>query len=260
MDGKLKATAAIVRCWKNPHVERQVRNLLTIGLGRIIVVVDAAKEAPDLVTRGFLGELVRDARVQLIEMQSGFTWTHALNRALMAVQMENVRRRDGRSPIRFLLPISVEAHATRTHIETMLDAATDDPSVGVVGTSFAARQNGNAVELGRSYRHPRNTMMLIRLEALGSLAPGFAAWCDDLGGMEDIEFVLRMRALAGLQVVMLDLTVPLIVGVNWDQAQKEQRERSAMDAIIATWRQLFPDPSPELERINEVIRDMRLEE
>lgn len=261
VDGKLKATAAIVRCWNNPHVERQVRNLLTIGVGRIIVVVDSAKEGPDNTTRAYLGNLLLDGRVFLIEMRSGFTWANALNRALMSIQMANVHwRARGEDAFRFVLPISIEAHATREHIAAMLDAATDDPTIGVVGMTFAARQSGNAVELGRSYRHPRNTCMLIRIEAFGQLFGGFDPRCDDLGGMEDIEFVLRMRALSDLTAVMLDLQVPLIVGVNWHQPTKEVRERKAMDDIIAMWRLVFPDASPEAERINTVIAKMRLEE
>jgi hypothetical protein len=261
VDGKLKATAAVVRCWNNPHVERQVRNLLTIGIGRIIVIVDSAKEGPDQTTRAYLGNLLLDGRVFLIEMRSGFTWANALNRALMSIQMTNVHRRArGEDGFRFVLSISVEAHATREHIEAMLDAATDDPTIGVVGTTFAARQSGNTIELGRSYRHPRNTCMLIRIEVFGQLFGGFDPRCDDLGGMEDIEFVLRMQALSNLKVLMLDLKVPLIVGVNWHQPTKEARERKAMDDIIAIWRLLFPDASPEAARINAVIAEMRLQD
>lgn len=262
LNDRLLATAAIVRCYKNPHVERQVRNLLTIGLGRVIVVVDSAKEAPDPMTRGCLENLLLDGRVQLIEMRNGFTWANALNRALMSIQMTNVHW-NARAPeyvFRFVLPISVEAHVTREHIDAMLDAATKEPSIGVVGTSFAARQSGNVVTLGRSYRHPRNTCMLIRIESFGRLFGGFDPKCDDLGGMEDIDFVLRMRALSDLRVVMLDLKVPLIVGVNWNQEQKEAREQRAMDAIIDAWSLMFPDASSEAKRINTVIAEMRLKE
>ncbi|MDP3771364.1 MAG: hypothetical protein Q8R16_03625, partial [bacterium] len=119
LEDRLQATAAIVRCWNNPHVERQVRNLLTIGLGRVIVVVDATKEGPDNTTRAYLGNLLLDGRVFLIEMQRGFTWANALNRALMSIQMANVHWsvRMPESVFRYVLPISVETHVTREHIE-----------------------------------------------------------------------------------------------------------------------------------------------
>jgi hypothetical protein len=258
MIGKLFSTVAILRSYNNKFVEKQVRNLLTIGLGHIIVVVNAPADKG--ATRGYLGDLVTDSRVQVIEMTEGYSWANALNIALMAIKIANVRRVQARkAAFRFVFTVSVEAGFTKAQIEDMLDAATDDLSVGVVGTSFRGIQDGNEISLGRSYQHPRNTGMLIRLEAFGCHMGGFDARCDAMGGMEDIDFCLSMTALSELRVEMLDLKVRLVVGTNYHQPTKEVREREAMDKIIAMWRGLFPLETEERSRIESAISEMGLE-
>ncbi len=255
MQGKLSSTCAIVRSFNNKYVEKQVRSLSAMGIGKIIVVTDAARDKG--ATRHFLGAHLENGRVQLIEMQEGYSWANALNIALMAVRMANIRDRKLR--FRFVFTVSVEAKFTAEHVERMLDAATDDESVGVVGTTFEGRQDGNVVSLGRSYRHPRNTGMLIRIEAFGFLFGGFDARCDRIGGMEDIDFVLDMIAVADLRYVMLDLGVPLVLGNHYHQPSKEIREREAVDSIIAHWRSLFPNGTPERDRIEIAIDCMGID-
>lgn len=259
MNGKLASTVAVIRSYNNKHVVKQVRKLYASQVGKIIVVTDAQQDMG--ATRGHLDAFIKADRVQLIEMYNGYTWANALNIALMAVKMANVRRRAaGKTPFRFVLNVSVEAQFTKAHLEQMLDAATDDESVGVVGTSFEGRQDGNAVSLGRSYRHPRNTGMLIRIEAFGALFGGFDARCDAIGGMEDIDFLLGMLAVSDLTYAMLDLKVPLIVGNHFHQPTKEFREQGAMDKIIAHWRSLFAGDSAERNRIDMAIAMMGLED
>ncbi len=257
MNGKLSATVAVIRSYNNKFVEKQTKSLLAAGIGRVIVVTDPTKDK--YATRAFLGMLLDDSRVQLIEMTEGYSWANGLNIALKAVQITNIRQRvTGRTPFRFLFPVSVETQFTRTHLETMLDAATDDPTIGVVGTSFEGRLDGNPVDLGSSYRHPRNTGMIIRLEAFGALLGGFDARCDAMGGMEDIAFVLEMLALSDLRYEMLDLKVPLILGQHYHQPTKEAREREAMDKIITHWMCLFVPDSAEWTRILEAVTAMGL--
>ncbi len=258
MNGKLSATVAVIRSYNNKHVTTQVKNLLTAGIGRVIVVTNGPADKG--ATPGYLGTLVNDVRVQIIEMTEGYSWANALNVALKAIQMANVSRRISWYPeFRFILNVSVEAQFTRAHLEAMLDAATDDRMIGVVGTSFEGRLDGNLVDLGRSYRHPRNTGMVIRLEAFGAMLGGFDARCDGMGGMEDIAFVLEMLALSNLQYKMTDLQVPLILGQHHHQPTKEEREQGAMDKILAFWRNLFPQNSPERERIDSAIATMGLD-
>lgn len=258
MTGKLQAVAVVIRTYNNSKIAQAVRSYLTMEVGRIYVVVNAAEDKEN--TRGFLGALMQDARVQVLEMLEGYSWSNALNRALMAIQIGNVRARQaGTREIRFVFNASVEAQFTLEQVSRMLDEATDDPAIGVVGTSFEGRQDGNEVSLGRSYRHPRNTGMVVRLEALGSLFGGFDPWCDDRGGMEDIDFILRMLALSPLTVRMLNLKVRLIVGKNHHQPTKERNEQKAMDEIIGRWRALFLEGSEERTRIDAVIAEMGIE-
>lgn len=254
MRDKLAATAAIVRSFNNKHVEKQVRNLRNAGIGRVIVVSDATRDKG--ATRGFLAGLLESGNVQLIEMHEGYSWSNALNIALKAVLMANIRTRN---QFRFILNVSVEAQFTSTHLETMLDAATNDLSIGVVGTSFQGKQDGNVISLGRSYRHPRNTGMLIRIEAFGPMMGGFDARCDSIGGMEDIDYILGMLSVSNFTYKMLDLQVPLVVGANYHQPTKEKNEQAAMDKIIAHWLGLFPVGTNERQRIEDAISKMGLD-
>jgi len=248
---------AIIRTWNNKFISKQVRNLLNMDVGKIIIVCNATPDKG--ATKGFLGNLLTDPRVQLIEMYDGYSWSNALNRALMAIQMANVKKRQsGQAEFRFVFNISVEAGFSQDHLEQMLDAMSDDPQVGVVGTSFEGHQDSNVISLGRSYRHPRNTGMLIRLEAF--IFGGFDQRCDDIGGMEDIDFCLRMLALSAMKVLMLKLDIPLVVGVNYHQPTKEGNERKAMDNIIAYWRYLFNYGTSERTRIDDAIAEMGVEE
>ena len=255
---RLKSTVAVIRTYNNPHVVKQVKNFLRIGVGKIIVVVNEAQDKGS--TRGYLGRLVRDRRVQILDIFEGYTWSTALNRALMAVKMANIQLRKKHQPeFRFILNVSVESQFTQEHVVAMINIAAEDPKIGVVGTSFSGVQSGNIISPGRSYRHPRNTGMLIRIEAFGPFWGQFDPFCDDIGGMEDIDFILGMLATTDLKVKMLNLKVRLVVGKNYHQPTKEKREQKAMDIIFKRWRKLFCPGSPERERINEVIRSMKLE-
>lgn len=258
MKGKLAATAAVIRSFNNPHVTKQVRNLLTYGIGKIVVVTDASRDMGS--TRGFLGSLLDEGRVELHEMATGYSWSNALNLGLHVIQMANAESAaTGKPAFRFVLNTSVEALCTKKHLEAMLDMATDDPDIGIVGTSFVGKQNGNVVDFGRSYLHPRNTLMLIRLEAFAAVFAGFDPRCDSMGGMEDINFLLAILVLTTLRYEMLDLRVPLVVGAHWDQPTKERREQAAMDQIIAMWRSFFPTGTPQRDRIERAIARMGID-
>jgi hypothetical protein len=68
-----------------------------------------------------------------------------------------------------------------------------------------------------------------------------------------------MAALTPYKPVMLDLKVPLIVDVHYEQADKEKRERGAMDKIIARERSLFREGTPERIRMEKAIAFMGME-
>ena len=253
MSEKLKNVAAVIRTYNNPHVGKAVKNMLAFGLGKVIVVVNGTLDKGS--TRGYLDTLAYDHRVAVIEMHEGYTWSNALNRALSAIRLVNAElEASSRPTFKYILNVSVEAQFHRVYLETMVDGfGADLDGIAVVGTTFQGIQDGNKIDLGRSYRHPRNTGMMLKLSALDAFCNSFDNWCDEIGGMEDIEFVLRLKAFTDKTVKMLDLRVPLIVGKHYHQPTKEEREREAMQKIVARMRS-FRD------RIEDVIREMRLEE
>lgn len=225
----LNQTVTIIRSYNNAAVMKQVKALRSF-LPYIIVVTDGVQDKG--ATRAWLQEL-NDPCIHIIEMMSGYTWSNALNRGLQHIKYLNV---DRTHPFQFILNVSVEAQFKEADIKEMLSEFSD-VQVGVVGTSFRGFQEGNEISLGRSYRHPRNTGMIIRLEMFSQpmMQMGFDSFCDDTGGMEDIDFIYRMKIFSEMQTVMLDRQVRLIVGRHYNQKQKEAREREAMEKIFARY-------------------------
>lgn len=254
---RLLATVAVVRSYNNSHIAKCVGQLLSYGLGMIIIVINGALDKGS--TKGYLGGMLQDNRVKLLEMADGYSWSNAINLAITSIAIHNTAVKSrGEDGFRFVFNVSVEALFTKKQFEEMLDEISDHTDVGVVGTSFRGLQNRRDVSLGRSYRHPRNTGMLIRIEMFGGMF-GFDARCDAFGGMEDIAFVLAMLVMTSFKYKMLDLGVNLVVGVNYHQLTKEQREQAAMKKIIAFWRSLFNEGSVERQRIESAVAFMRLE-
>lgn len=255
---RLSDTVAVVRSYNNVHIVTLVGLLLSYNLGKVFVVINSALDMGS--TKKWL-EHINDPRLELIEIEENYSWSIALNQALMNLMIHNATAPGrGDRQFRFIFNVSVEAKFTKEQIEKMLDAATDDPEVTVVGTSFKGKQKGSEVPLGRSYRHPRNTGMLIRIENLGAFIPSFDTRCDAIGGMEDIDFVLRMLALSNFKYLMLDLKVELIIGAHHNQEIKEEREQEAMENIIAHWRTRAPViGSKYRERVEDAIYAMDLE-
>lgn len=226
----MKSTVAVIRSYNNAAVVKQIKALRAF-LPSVIVVTNGEQDKG--ATRAWLEEL-NDPNVHLLEMMSGYTWSNALNRALHHIDLMNAEH--GERPFEFVFNVSVEARFRKEHLEAML-AEFADPKVGVVGTSFRGVQEGNMISLGRSYRHPRNTGMVVRLSVFDHrMVRDFDPYCDDIGGMEDIDFVYRLKAFAKLETKMLDLGVDLIVGKHYNQTQKEARERDAMDKIFHRYR------------------------
>lgn len=225
----LNKTVVVIRSFNNAAVVKQIKALRSF-LSCIIVVTDAQRDKG--ATRAWLADL-NDPCVHLIEMESGYTWSNALNRALHHVAHLNASREQ---PFEFVFNVSVEALFGQEDVAMMLVKFADE-QVGTVGTNFQGVQEGNLISLGRSYRHPRNTGMIVRLSAFSQpmLQLGFDPFCDDIGGMEDVDFIYRMCVFSELKSVMLDLHVRLIVGKHYNQADKEVRERQAMEKIFVRY-------------------------
>lgn len=258
MNGEFASTAAVVRSYNNPYVAERVSSLCKMGLGRIIVVTDAEKDRGK--TREVLKPLLSKRDVQLIEFRERHFWSGALNRALTVIKQENEKRRKkGGGVFRFVLNISVEALLEWVHLEAMLNEAASAPNIAIIGTTFSALGNDKPVALGRSYRHPRNTCLLLCLEVLGASFGGFDSRCDTIGGMEDLDLCLRIAASGTFAVKMLPLSVPLIIGRHQNQQEKEAQEQAAMDKIIARRRSFFAEGTSERQRIEKFIAELQLE-
>lgn len=253
---RLRATtAAIVRAFNNAHVAKTVRNLIDMGVARVVVVTDATRDRG--ATRGWLSRLPAE-RVHLIEMSEGYSWSNALNAGVASIRQENfLRRLQERDEIEFVLNVSVECLLKRAHLDAMLERIASSKRVGAVGTSFRGLKNGNEVSLGESYRHPRNTGMLLRLAVFAEVGH-FDAWTDSVGGMEDLAFLIFMSLASSFGWEMLDLKVDLVVGVNYDQKTKEERERKAMEIIIANFRRLLVEGIGAHDRLDTLLEKMGL--
>lgn len=224
------SVVAVLRCFANANVTKQVDNLLTF-LSKVVVVVNEAIDKGS--TIGWLAKYKNDRRVTILSITEGYTWVSALNAGLNQIILENnLRRALGEDPYSIVFPVSVEAKFTIEDAKRMFYLF-DDSTIGIVGTTFQGMQSSNKIELGPSYRHPRNTGMMIRLNLFQEPGMGFFdKFCDDAGGMEDLMFVVQMQALTRYRMKMVDQKVPLIVGVNYNQTVKEQREYQAMCKVV----------------------------
>jgi len=235
----LKNVAAVIRTWSNnEHIQSSVHRALEAGIGQVIVIVkDEDPKLYGAVERRLADEIsMFPERLHIITMRIGYGWSKALNVALEDIrQLNEFAKGEGKPLVEFVLNVSNEVLYTRQHVEALLAPFIEngDPDMvryNAVGTSFKAEtKDGVAVKLGSTYRLPRNTMMMIRFEATLRLG-GFSIQCDDLGGMEDFEWLSRSSAF-DYGWKMLDLQVPLLVGVNHNQEEKERREREAIRRI-----------------------------
>jgi len=224
-----------------------------MGVGHIYVVVHAQADKGN--TRGFLQCLQEDSRLEILEISAGYSWTVGLNVPLRLIAIRNINGIGG--GIKFVLNASVEAGFKEEHLRQMLSEFSAE--CAVVGTSFAGcQQDGQKVDLGRSYKHPRNTGMIINLELFSPFPPFFDDFCNGVGGMEDIDFILQLRAFYNLKVSLLDLKVKLVVGKNHHQPTKEEREQLAMDKIVARVRTWFSAGTKERDVLEEIIAEMAI--
>lgn len=254
---------ALIRTYNNNTATRgAVERAFAAGFGHVVVVVNDEK----LECRGTIREALTEIRrampdrLHVFEMAQGYTWANALNlgfahalhldeeaRLLRATQAKYGIPSSSLGTI--VVPVSVEARYTKQHLSDLLAPFTN-AAVGLVGTTFAGeREDGTPVPLGSSYCHPRNTFMAVHLDAFRLVGP-FSPVCDQLGGMEDLHYLVRLEATQFLaegakghgvrfEWRQLDLKVPLLIGKNYDQGQKEERELAAIRKIAAYERRIL---------------------
>lgn len=188
--------------------------------------------------------------VQLVDMEIGYTWTNALNYAMMVALTENAC--SSTSKFQFILNISVETILNQSNLDKMINSFQESPTIVVVGTTFkpiypkeieqTLTQQQKVTELGKTYKNPRNTCMLIRMSALQNCGGGlslFDAWCDNINGMEDFYFLIQMLILNPFAEFRIpDLKVELLIGINFNQKEKQEREMKAIDLILERFRTL----------------------
>jgi hypothetical protein len=250
-------SAAVVRTYNNKHITKQVGFLLGLGFRFVFVVVDVAQDkGSTTLSGGWLEKYRHDTRLKIIEIHQGYSWSNALNICIEHIFIHNFSSTNEK--IDFIFNCSVEAGFIENALKLMFDKFKVS-NIGVVGTSFRGILDGNEISLGRSYRHPRNTGMIIRVDVFQNVGR-FDQWCDQIGGMEDIDFILRMLSASNWTYEHLDFEVRLIVGQNHNQAIKEGREQDAMDRIILRLRSLFPPETTVRKRIEQAIKKMGLEE
>ncbi len=247
----LQNVAAVIRTWSNnADVTKAVRRAIDAGIGRVIVVVkDESPEHFGNVEALLAGLMEANAgRISLLPMRVGYSWSSALNYAFDEVRRLNLMAAVRGTPaIDYVLNVSNEVLYAREDVLAMIKEIAADEQLGAVGTSFAGRQSGNPVELGKSYIHPRNTMMLVRwsaYQAIGCYSPR----CDQLGGQEDLDWLIRLEQ-SGRRWSMLDLKVVLLIGLNFDQVSKEKRELKAIAAIMAKYADITSGFAQAIQRL-----------
>ena len=228
-EAKPQDIVAVIRSWSNNQGVRMAveRALQATRVGLVIVVV----KDDDFAHQGAVARAlasIQDPRLVVREFRWGWTWSHALNAALAEI---TTRIDVGKEQFQYLLPVSVEVVWEPTHLDQLLAAFEQDADLFVAGTSFDGRFDDRSVPLGPTYEHPRNTFALYALSALRRVA-GWSPACDAMGGMEDAMALIVAETL-GFHWKQLDLKIPLILGKNWDQAQKQKREEAAIREIGA---------------------------
>ncbi len=230
----LNNVACIIRTWSNNRdIAKAVKRALGTGIGHVIVIVKDDEPTHYGSVESWLAGLIaaHPGHVTVLPMRVGYSWSNALNYGFDEVRRLNLMAAvKGAPSIDYVLNVSCETLYFVEQIDAMIKEMATHADVGAVGTSFLGRQNGNAIDLGKSYIHPRNTMMLVRWSAFVAIG-GYSPRCDQLGGQEDLDWLIRLEQ-SGRRWSMLDLKVDLLVGMHFDQASKEVREMKAITSIM----------------------------
>lgn len=217
MSQRLGRTVAVVRSFCEPRIAGFVHALRAFVPG-VVVVVNNENDKGE--TRRLLGNLC-DPHVHVLETfvkEGNRGWSGLLNQGLAFVRGLNAAG----AGIEFVFNVSNTTSFSKSAVEMMLEGFRD-PDIGIVGTTFdGILETGEAVELGTSYDHPRNTGMIIRMSVFDShpLLSAFDPIFDGSCGMEDFDFIMKMERMTAFRSSMLELNVPLLVGRHWNQVEK----------------------------------------
>ncbi|MFZ3031555.1 MAG: hypothetical protein WA082_00800 [Candidatus Moraniibacteriota bacterium] len=231
----LNNVIAVVRSYNEPNIGDHCSRL--IGVVGAIVVVTPTNLEPEGLTENALRPVMLDNKnVHQVKtlMKDHNSWSAMLNVGLGYVRALNSQRNER---FGYLLNHSNTASFAESHLSAMRSRFENDHSnLGVVGTTFAGYlADGTREPLGRAYDHPRNTGMMINLRVFDSdpLLAGFDPRWDGAGGMEDYDFIGKMRALSPYKAWLLHLQVPLLIGRHRDQAEYTKLMEGGIAAVDA---------------------------
>jgi len=230
---KLGDVACIIRTFNYAPgmVADAIRRALANGVGRIILVMDCTDSRRDeafhrVVIRPF--DQSPPGRITPIRLVRGEGPIRGFN--LAVIGLERVWR-EQRGAFWYVLSASPAVEWTPEHVAAM--KASLDERYGAVGTTFAGvrGQGRDPWYLGRMYDIPRFAFMLMRwpaLQRVGCLCEG----TDRFGGMEEIEFAVRLWSRAGWRIQQCNLRIPFYIDESEDPAQLDARDRAAAQCSL----------------------------
>ena len=229
---KFLPVLAVIRTWSNNRdVLKAVERALRCDVEHIIVVVkDDAPAHYGQVEALLAGQVEANAgRITILPMREGYTWSSALEYAYDEILRRNLRAAVlNEKQFECVLNVSNEVLYERNDLEAMV-MEIESENVSAVGCTLRGKQDGNWVELGKSYIHPRNTCMMVRFSAYQSIG-GYSPRCDYFGGQEDLDWLIRLNQ-SGREWKLLDRKITLLLK-NHVQSVKEAREMKAIIAIM----------------------------
>jgi len=195
---ELNLTAAVVRTFNFPDIDRFVQKLLNFGIRHVVVVVP--KDQDNDVTAPVLATF-DSTRVHLVEQsfeKGGRAWSAMLNAGLDYIETSL-----GDDFIEYVLMISNTVLLEAEHLERLFGALAS-PDIKVAGATFrGVGKNGEDVPLGLAYNHHyRNTLALYQAQVFrgDSALRRFNTLFDGAGGMEDLAYKLMLEGLTSSRV------------------------------------------------------------
>lgn len=220
---------AVVRSYNDPDIVLFCERLLEC-VDQVVVVVPSNLDSG--YTKVWIQAYLDESRARYVPtlVRTGNDWSAMLNAGLTYIRGLDIEAD-------YVLNVSNTTNFTPKHVEVMrYQFDIDHASLGVVGTTFAGYLADDTSEpLGKAYSQPRNTGMMIdkRVFDAHRLLAGFDPRWDGAGGMEDYDFVGKMRALTPYRTKMLDLRVPLRIGRHRDQAEYTKLMEDGLAAVDA---------------------------
>lgn len=229
---------AVVRSYNDPDIVVFCERLLEC-VDQVVVVVPSNLD--DDFTRVWIQSHLDESRAHYVPtlVRTGNDWSAMLNTGLAYVRGLDA---DGNYRHGYVLNVSNTTSFAPAHVEAMRrQFDTDHANLGVVGTTFAGYlADGTPEPLGRAYSQPRNTGMMIdrRVFDAHPLLAAFDPRWDGAGGMEDYDFIGKMRFLSAFRARLLDLQVPLRIGRHRDQAEYTKLMEDGLAAVDAYHREM----------------------